>query len=56
MNFFAALEQMHAMLLDIAPIMCDYFKALNKHGMTRKEALQMTIAYQKLVFPTEENR
>lgn len=50
MNFIHQLEQMQAMLRDLAPVLWSYKENLKKQGFTENQAFRMTLEYQNTIF------
>lgn len=49
MNIFQVLEQMEAMLRDLAPVLWSYKENLKKQGFTEEQSYQMALAFQNSI-------
>lgn len=49
-NIIQALEQMQAMLRDVAPVLWAYYDDLKKQGFTDEQAFALVRDYQKIAF------
>lgn len=54
MHFIHALDQLQAMLRDLAPVVRSYYEKLLEQGFTPEEALTITIAFQNALFRVGE--
>lgn len=53
MNVFQALEQMQALLRDVAPILYSYQEELIKQGFTRDEAFELVKECHRIMLTNE---
>lgn len=50
MNIIQALEQFAATLRDVAPVLAQYRKDLEKQGFSKEEAFYLTVRVQGIMF------